>query len=106
MELAHRTSCVLFYFPLLIALGAGAKLSPGLKKICSFSGKISHPLYMTHYLAIWMFLNYCSTHKVNTTQLMFIIGIGTVLLVGLSWPVMVIYDIPVRKYLNSKRKIA
>jgi peptidoglycan/LPS O-acetylase OafA/YrhL len=97
---------VLFYFPLLIALGAGAKLSPGLKKICSFSGKISYPLYMTHYVAIWMFLNYYSTYEVDTTQLAFIIGIGTILLVGLSWLVMVVYDIPVRKYLSSKRKIA
>ena len=34
---------VLLYFPLLIALGAGATLTPGLKKLCVFSGKISYP---------------------------------------------------------------
>lgn len=97
---------VLFYFPLLISLGAGAQLSPGLKKICNFSGKISYPLYMTHYVAIWIFLSYYSRHKVDHTQLAAIICIGTVLLIGLSWLVMVIYDIPVRKYLSSKRKVA
>src|SRR6201985_3291724 len=46
-----ETFVVLIYFPLLIALGAGAILTPGLKKLCVFLGKISYPLYMTHYAA-------------------------------------------------------
>jgi peptidoglycan/LPS O-acetylase OafA/YrhL len=99
-----ETFVVLIYFPLLIALGAGATLSPGLKKICEFSGKISYPLYMTHYAVIWMFLNYYSTHKIGTAQLALIISLGTVSLIAISWLVMVLYDIPVRKYLSNKRK--
>lgn len=95
---------VLFYFPLLIALGAGATLAPGLKKICNFSGKISYPLYMTHYAVIWMFLNYYTAHQPGTTQLIFIITIGTIVLVAIAYLVMRFYDIPVRKYLTEKRK--
>ena len=95
---------VLFYFPLLIALGAGATLSPQLRKICIFSGKISYPLYMTHYAVIWMFLNYYSSHKVSTTQLVFIISIGVILLVAFAWLVMKVYDEPFRKYLSERRK--
>jgi len=95
---------VLFYFPLLIALGAGAMLKPGLKKVCLFLGKISYPLYMTHYAALWMFGNYYLSHKPGTMQLALIIICGLILLVGASYLVMVIYDIPVRKYLSDKRK--
>ena len=95
---------VLFYFPLLISLGAGATLSQGFRKIFVFSGKISYPLYMTHYAVIWMFLNYYSTHTVSTLQLFFIITIGTICLIVLSWVVMTIYDMPVRKYFTYKRK--
>jgi len=95
---------VLFYFPLLIALGAGAMLKPGLKKVCLFLGKISYPLYMTHYAALWMFGNYYLSHKPGTMQLALIIICGLILLVGASYLVMVIYDIPVRKYLIDKRK--
>lgn len=95
---------VLFYFPLLIALGAGAVLSQGLKKLCVFSGKISYPLYMTHYAAIWIFGNYYSSHTVNTTQLFFIIPAGIILLVGISYLMMILYDIPIRKYLTEHRK--
>ena len=95
---------VLLYFPLLIVLGAGATLTQGLKKICIFSGKISYPLYMTHYMVLWMFLNYYTKYKPETNQLAFIIITGTILLVGFAYLVMTFYDIPVRKYLTDRRK--
>lgn len=95
---------VLFYFPLLIALGAGATLAPDLKKVCIFSGKVSYPLYMTHYAVLWMFGNYYTTHKPDTTHLTLIIIAGLILLVGAAYLIMVFYDIPVRKYLSNRRK--
>lgn len=95
---------VLFYFPLLVSLGAGATLVPGFKKLCVLSGKISYPLYMTHYAAIWIFGNYLITQKPGTKELALVISGGTILLVGIAWLVMKYYDIPVRKYLASKRR--
>lgn len=95
---------VLFYFPLLVALGAGATLKPGLRKVCTFSGKISYPLYMTHYAVLWMFGNYYTSHKPGNTELTFVITAGLILLVGAAYLVMALYDIPVRKYLSDKRK--
>jgi len=94
---------VLLYFPLLIALGAGATLAPALKRVCIFLGKLSYPLYMTHYAVLWMYGNYYASHKPGTTQLTLIIIAGLILLVGASYLVMIIYDIPVRKYLSNKR---
>lgn len=95
---------VLFYFPLLISLGAGATLTKGFKKVCVFSGKISYPLYMTHYAVLWMFGSYYTTQKPGTTELTLVIVGATILLIGFAYLVMVIYDIPVRKYLIAKRK--
>lgn len=93
---------VMFYFPLLISLGAGAALNPNLKKICVFSGNISYPLYMTHYAVLWMFGNYYTTYKPDTTQLTLIVVTGVILLVAFAYFVMVFYDIPLRKYLTDK----
>jgi peptidoglycan/LPS O-acetylase OafA/YrhL len=95
---------VLFYFPFLIALGAGAKLSTAMKSICIFSGKISYPLYMTHYAAIWIFSNYYNSHPHTTTQLTLIVITGVIALIGFAYLFMVAYDTPVRKYLTGKRK--
>lgn len=97
---------VLFYFPLLIALGAGATLTQGFKKLCVFFGKISYPLYMTHYVVIWMFLNYYTKYKPDTMQLAIIIPIGVIILLGFAYLTMVFYDIPLRKYLTDRRKKA
>ncbi|TDO19662.1 acyltransferase family protein [Pedobacter duraquae] len=94
---------VLFYFPLLIALGAGAILAPDLKKLCLFSGKISYPLYMTHYVVLWMFGNYYNSHKPGLMQLASIVITGLILLTGIAYLVMVFYDIPVRKYFSNMR---
>jgi peptidoglycan/LPS O-acetylase OafA/YrhL len=95
---------VLIYFPLLIALGAGSKLSPALKRICIFSGKISYPLYMTHYAVLWMFGNYYTTAAPGPMQLTLLVTLSVILLIGFAYLVMVLYDIPLRRYLNSKRK--
>jgi peptidoglycan/LPS O-acetylase OafA/YrhL len=93
---------VLFYFPLLVALGAGSGLSPQLQKVCRFSGNISYPLYMTHYAVIWIFGNYYTNEKPAAGELTFIIITGVIILVAVAYLVMVFYDIPVRKYLARK----
>jgi len=95
---------VLFYFPLMVSLGAGTVLAPGLKKLCVFSGNISYPLYMTHYAAIWIFGAYYTVNKPGTAELSLIIVAGTILLIVIGWLAMVLYDIPVRRYLTNRRK--
>ena len=95
---------VLLYFPLLIVIGAGATLKPELKKLCIFFGKISYPLYMTHYAVMWIFANYYTKYKPETGQLALVMFIGTLLLLGVAYLTMVFYDIPIRKYLTERRK--
>jgi peptidoglycan/LPS O-acetylase OafA/YrhL len=97
---------VLLYFPLLVALGAGAALAPGLRKLCVFSGQISYPLYMTHYAAIWIFAGYYNSYKPGAGQLTLIVTGGLILLVGIAYLAMTAFDVPLRKYLTNKRKQA
>ena len=97
-------SVVLLYFPLLVALGAGATLTHGLKKLCLLLGNLSYPLYMTHYAVLWMFGNYYTSHKPGTAQLSFIVTTGILLLIGAAYLVMRVYDLPVRAYLRKQYK--
>ena len=50
-----------------------------------------------------MFGNYYSSHKPGTMQLTLIIIAALILLVGVAYLTMMIYDIPVRKYFSDKR---
>lgn len=95
---------VLFYFPFLVALGAGAITSPKTKKICAFAGNISYPLYMTHYFAIWIFATYQEIYKFSGITLFAIVSFGTLALIGLAYLTMTYIDTPIRNYLTKKRK--
>ena len=93
---------VILFFPLIVSLGAGSTLSPGFKAICKFSGNISYPLYMTHYVAIWMFGNYFTHHNPGKVELVAVIIGGTLFLVLIAYLAMTLFDIPVRRYLSAK----
>ena len=97
---------VLFYFPLLVALGAGALPADRANKLCVFSGNLSYPLYMTHYAALWMFGNYYGKYKPDSLHLFYIVAGSLVVLVSFAWLVMVVYDTPVRRYLSKRRGTA
>lgn len=94
---------VLLYFPALIAAGAGATLSASLKKGCVFLGKLSYPLYMTHYGAMWIFGSYLASRKPDTLHLSLIIVTGVILLSAFAYLVQVVYDEPIRRYLSGRR---
>jgi peptidoglycan/LPS O-acetylase OafA/YrhL len=92
---------VIIYFPFLVALGAGATLQPGLAKICKFSGDISYPLYVIHYPFLWLFLSYIEVNKPTMTTMLWLIPSGTIALVLMAYGILVLVDLPMRKYLKS-----
>lgn len=92
----------IIYFPLLIVLGAGAGVSPRLRKLCRFSGDISYPLYMIHYPFLWVLYSYMQQEKTTIDQMKIIIPVGMVLLIGFSWIIMKFVDEPIRKYFTER----
>lgn len=95
---------VLFYFPLLVALGAGTKLSPSFKRITKLSGDISYPLYMTHYPFVWVFLTYVLTVKPPMSLLAIVIPVSVIALLILAYLIMLFVDQPIRKYFTNALK--
>ncbi|PRY49447.1 peptidoglycan/LPS O-acetylase OafA/YrhL [Arcticibacter pallidicorallinus] len=93
---------VLFYFPLLIALGAGSLLKPAYLKVCRFSGAISYPLYMVHYPFLWVFHSYVLQNNPPVNEMIAITVVGVPLLVAFAYCIMAFVDVPVRKYLKEK----
>lgn len=95
-------SIVIVYFPLLVAVGAGAVPGPRAKRLCELSGNISYPLYMIHYPFIWIFMSYVETHKPTLQEMSIITVVGTLLLIGLSYLVLVFMDMPIRMFLKNR----
>ncbi len=95
---------VIFYFPFLVALGAGAQLRTQLKKACKFMGELSYPLYMVHYPFLWVFYSYIETHKTSLRHLKMMVPVFTILLIVLAYLILVFVDAPVRKYFKERMK--
>lgn len=92
---------VVFYFPLLVSLGAGASLSSKHHKINKFSGDISYPLFMTHYPFMWVFANYVVVEQPTMAELAWIIPVSTIVLVAFAYVVSEFIDAPIRHHLRS-----
>ncbi|SEA49654.1 Peptidoglycan/LPS O-acetylase OafA/YrhL, contains acyltransferase and SGNH-hydrolase domains [Arachidicoccus rhizosphaerae] len=93
---------VIFYFPLLVALGAGVRINKSVQPACKFLGDISYPLYMVHYPFLWVFLSYLETQKPSMGQLYVQIPVITCLLIGFAYIMAKFIDEPVRKYLKGR----
>ncbi len=95
---------VVFFFPLIVSLGAGASLASRYFKINQFSGDISYPLYMTHYPFMWVFANYVTVAQPSIAELNWVIPISVTLLISLAYLVFKFLDFPIRHYLTAKLK--
>lgn len=98
---------VVLYLPLIVALGAGARLTDRWEKGCTFLGEISYPLYMIHYPFMWLFLSYMEAMKPSFNTLMVMVPLFTVLLIGLAYLVLQYIDKPLRSFLlkrNAQKK--
>ena len=93
---------IIVYFPLLVALGAGARLSPRMEKLCRFSRDLSYPLYMTHYSVIWIWGDFAAKRGLASAGLGLPVLLGTLTMVAFASLVMVFYDKPVRACLRAK----
>lgn len=103
-NLLSESLIVLLYFPFLVVIGAGTRPEGWIRKCCIFLGKISYPLYMTHYWLIWIFGDYYSSHKPTGTRLFMIVAAMISGQLILAYLVMVLYDTPIRRALSKAKR--
>lgn len=92
---------VILIFPLLVSLGAGAKLTPLFTNSCKFLGDISYPLYIIHYPFLWLFLSYIEAYKPSLMQMDIIAATATAFLIVSAYFVLKYIDAPLRRILKN-----
>ena len=100
----YESFAIIVIFPLIVAIGAGGNMTGQYtKKICGFLGKISYPMYITHYPLIYLYTAWVVEKKVPlgvyglTVGLLLIITSILLAYACLKW-----YDEPVRKWLQKR----
>ena len=102
----YEAGCIIIVFPVIVYLGASAVLQePSKNNMCNFLGRLSYPLYMTHYVLVYFYVAWVSRHKgimlSEAWPYALLTFSGAIALAYLS---LTFYDEPVRAWLRKKLK--
>ena len=86
----------------LISLAAGATVGRRMQKFCLFIGRLSYPLYMTHYAVVGVLGFYYGRYKPSGAEVSVWVAVLCALIFGLAYAAMRFYDEPLRRYLVRK----
>jgi peptidoglycan/LPS O-acetylase OafA/YrhL len=99
----YESLCIVLIFPLIVAMGAGGtlggKYSAG---IWDFLGRISYPIYITHYSLIYIYTAYVTHGKLSMTQTYpyaLLVFFGSL---ALAYGCLRFYDEPLREWLKKR----
>lgn len=100
----YETICILFLFPVVVAMGAGSKITGKRSlSICKFLGDLSYPLYLTHFSLVYIQQSWVATHQDSTfAQHAFVFVAVLILSIAQAYACMKLYDTPVREWLKQK----
>ena len=100
----YESFAIIVIFPLIVAIGAGGNMTGNIaKKICGFLGKISYPMYITHYPIIYIFTAWVYNNKIPLGYYGLSIGLLVIISsISLAYACLKWYDEPVRKWLQKR----
>lgn len=100
----YELVCVLLIFPAVLMTGAGAgHVGRRTTALCRWLGRISYPLYITHYPLIYILFEWTFKHKEMPLTVHIFNGVAVFLLsLGVAYSCERLYDFPVRKWLSDR----
>ncbi len=98
----YEAVCIIFAFPIIVAIGAGGKITGVWARICKFSGEISYPIYIIHYPFIYIYTMWVVKNKPTAEEIL-PVAIGLFcLFILIAYASLKLYDAPVRAWLKKK----
>jgi peptidoglycan/LPS O-acetylase OafA/YrhL len=99
----YESLCIVLVFPLVVLVGAGGTLSGKYSaQICNFLGRISYPLYITHYPLIYIYASWVTRNKASLSQAYpyaLLVLLGSL---ALAYGYLSFYDEPIRAWLKNR----
>lgn len=97
--------CTLVIFPFVVYLGASGKTTdPHSRRICSFLGRISYPIYIIHYPAMYLFYAWVWDNAFTFGDVWPVTIAIFIVLIPVAYLFVRCYDEPVRTWLTARLK--
>lgn len=100
----YQLAVIVLVFPLVLLIGAGSQTTDARSTAwCDFLGKISYPLYITHYPIMYMQMAWVERNANAPIWIHVCLNIGVITMSILTaWALLKLYDEPVREWLKNK----
>jgi len=94
---------IIIMFPVIVYIGAsGTVKGNSMKKICTFLGDISYPIYITHFPILYVYYSYVVKNKITLESSFIPAALVFILSITVAYVSLKFYDIPVRNYLAKR----
>ncbi len=97
----YEALIVILLFPAILIAGRHSEAGRGMLWLCKASGRISYPIYITHFPFLYLWMNFVATGQASRGQLL---AIGTALvplLLLVAWLAYRFWDVPIRARLGA-----
>ncbi len=107
----YEAACIVLLFPFIIVAGSHSEarggvlgrgmMGRGMMALCKASGRISYPIYITHFPFLYIWMNYVANGNPSAGQRL---GVGLALiplLLGVAWAAYTFWDEPIRRRLRA-----
>lgn len=97
----YEALVVILLFPAILIAGRHSEAGRGMLWLCKASGRISYPIYITHFPFLYLWMNFVATAHASNGQLL---AIGTALvpfLLMVAWLAYRFWDMPIRARLGA-----
>lgn len=97
----YQAACVLLLFPTILVAGRHSSGSPLTLRLCKSAGRISYPLYITHYPFVYVYMNWVATAPASsgmTASVAILLYLLTLLFAAAA---LHLWDRPVRRRLQA-----
>ena len=100
----YESFCIIIVFPLIVYIGASGLVHGKTEnKICVFLGRLSYPLYMTHYVLVYFYVAWVSNHPgITLLQALPYALLTFAGAIVLAYASLRLYDEPVRNWLKRR----
>ena len=96
----YEAACVVLLFPLIVIAGAHSKAGTGMIGLCKVSGRISYPIYITHFPFLYIWANFVTNIRPPAGQTLVIALALVPFVIAVAWAAFKVWDEPIRSRLR------
>lgn len=97
----YEAAIVVFLFPFIIIAGAHSETGTGLLGTCKMAGRISYPLYITHFPFLCVYYSFVQTQTAPANVVLYAGAAMLPIVMLAAWMAVKYWDEPIRTYLHS-----